>query len=177
MPMMTVTKLARLCGLSRTTVLYYESEGLLKPSIRTDSNYRVYGEKEVETLRQIRLYRSVGMSVRDIRTILSGPKNDVASALKRRLADVDKEIRVLRGHQQAILKLLQIKSLRKSTRKMTKDKWVAVMKAAGFTEADMHRWHREFERSAPTDHQEFLEFLHIPEKEIVGIREWSRKNA
>jgi DNA-binding transcriptional MerR regulator len=173
--MMTVSKLASICGLSRTTVLYYESEGLLKPAVRTDSNYRVYGEKEVATLRQIRVYRGVGMSVREIRTILSRPQNDVALALKRRLADVDKEIEVLRGHQQAILKLLQIKSIRKKTRDMTKDKWVAVMKAAGFTDNDMHRWHREFEKSAPKDHEEFLNFLHIPEKEITSIREWSRK--
>jgi DNA-binding transcriptional MerR regulator len=174
--MMTVSKLAQLCGLSRTTVLYYESENLLKPSIRTDANYRVYGERELDTLRQIRVYRSVGMSVREIRLLLAGPQNDVASALKRRLAEVDKQIEALRGHQQAILKLLQNKSIRKSTRKMTKDKWIEIMKAAGFTETDMHRWHREFERSAPNDHQEFLQFLHIPDKEIASIREWSRKS-
>jgi hypothetical protein len=38
----------------------------------------------------------------------------------------------------------------------------------------MHRWHREFEKSAPEEHQEFLEFLHIPADEIKAIREWSR---
>ncbi len=173
--MMTVSKLAKLCGLSRTTVLYYESEGLLKPLVRSDSNYRVYGEREVQRLRQIRVYRAVGMSVREIRSVLAGPETDVGSALQRRLAEVDKEIEVLRGHQQAILKLLQIKSIRKKDRKMTKEKWVAVMKAAGFSEDDMHRWHKEFEKSAPNDHQEFLQFLHIPDKEIASIREWSRK--
>ncbi len=175
--MMTVSKLARACGLSRTTVLYYESQGLLRPGERTGSNYRVYGEKEAKALRQIRLYRSVGMSVREIRSVLSGRDSDVSSALKRRLAEVDEEIEILRGHQKAILKLLQNESIQKNKgKKMTKEKWVAVMKAAGFTEEDMHRWHREFEKSAPTDHQEFLQFLHIPEKEIVQIREWSRKN-
>ena len=174
--MMTVSKLARACGLSRTTVLYYESQGLLKPGLRTGSNYRVYGEKEVTLLRQIRTYRSVGMSVREIRSVLSGRDNQVASALRRRLAEVDDEIQELRGHQKAILRLLQNESLQKSKgKKMTKEKWVAVMKAAGFTEDDMHRWHREFEKSAPDDHQEFLQFLHIPDKEIASIREWSRK--
>jgi hypothetical protein len=47
------------------------------------------------------------------------------------------------------------------------------MRAAGFSEADMKRWHVEFERSAPEEHQEFLEFLHIPKEEIASIREWS----
>ncbi|MEK6630671.1 MAG: hypothetical protein AABY89_08040 [Acidobacteriota bacterium] len=57
---------------------------------------------------------------------------------------------------------------------ITKEKWVGIMKAAGFTEPDMQRWHMEFEKSAPDEHQEFLEFLHIPAAEITSIRTWSR---
>jgi hypothetical protein len=49
------------------------------------------------------------------------------------------------------------------------------MRAAGFTEDDMRRWHAVFEKSAPGEHREFLEFLHIPPDEIETIREWSRK--
>lgn len=58
---------------------------------------------------------------------------------------------------------------------MTKDKWVSIMKAAGFSEDDMRRWHREFEKAAPEDHNEFLAYLRIPVAEIQSIREWSRK--
>ena len=57
---------------------------------------------------------------------------------------------------------------------VTKEKWTAIMSAAGFSKVDMHRWHAEFEKSAPEEHQEFLEFLHIPEQEVKAIREWSR---
>ena len=57
---------------------------------------------------------------------------------------------------------------------MTKDKWVAIMKAAGLSEEDMHRWHREFERAAPDDHEEFLKYLQIAPEQIRSIREWSR---
>jgi hypothetical protein len=57
---------------------------------------------------------------------------------------------------------------------ISKDKWVEIMRASGFTEDDMHRWHAEFERAAPEDHQEFLEYLKIPPDEITKIREWSR---
>jgi hypothetical protein len=57
---------------------------------------------------------------------------------------------------------------------MTKEKWVSIMKAAGFNEDDMRRWHREFEKAAPEDHNEFLAYLHIPSAEIRSIREWSR---
>jgi hypothetical protein len=58
---------------------------------------------------------------------------------------------------------------------VTKERWVAIMKSAGFSDDDMHRWHAEFEKSAPEEHQEFLEFLHIPAAELNQIREWSRK--
>ena len=56
---------------------------------------------------------------------------------------------------------------------VTKEKWTSIMRAAGFSEDDMRRWHKEFERSAPEEHQEFLEFLHIPSDEIKSIRHWS----
>ena len=58
---------------------------------------------------------------------------------------------------------------------ITKDKWVAIMKGCGFSSEQMNRWHAEFERSAPAEHQEFLEFLHIQPAEIAHIREESRK--
>jgi hypothetical protein len=51
------------------------------------------------------------------------------------------------------------------------------MQSAGFTNDDMRRWHAEFEKSAPGEHQEFLEFLHIPPAEIDEIRGWSRAEA
>ena len=58
---------------------------------------------------------------------------------------------------------------------ITKQKWVSIMKASGLNEEQMHRWHEEFERSAPEEHQEFLEFLHIPPAEIKSIRAQSGK--
>jgi hypothetical protein len=60
---------------------------------------------------------------------------------------------------------------------ITKDKWVSIMRGCGFSDDQMHRWHQEFEKSAPAEHQEFLEFLHIPTDEIKKIREWSAKGA
>ncbi len=174
--MLSVTQIARRCGLSRTTILYYESCGLLKPALRSASDYRLYGTKEVERLEQICLYRSVGLSVRDIRQLLSAPNSDAVRLLQRRLGELDEEIGQLRGHQHAILRLLQSKKIRR-TDEMTKEKWVAIMKSAGFSEQDMRRWHHEFERSDPQEHQQFLQYLHIPEKEIQSIREWSKKQV
>lgn len=178
--MFTVTQLARRCGMSRTALLYYESIGLMPPPQRSGGNYRCYGEADMQRLLQIRAYRDAGLKLEDIRTILGaareGPGGEAYGVLKRRLLELDAEIGTLRAHQQAILKLLENKALRK-TRMMTKEKWVSIMKGCRFSAEQMHRWHAEFERSAPAEHQEFLEYLHIPAAEIETIRAQSRKEA
>lgn len=175
--MWTVSKLAARCGLSRGTLLYYESIGLLKPPARSAANYRRYGERDLQRLQQICAYRHAGLTLDDIRAILVKPdrrESDAAAVLKRRLVALDGEIETRRAHQRAILKLLQNDSIGRN-KMITKEKWVSIMKASGLTEADMHRWHAEFEKAAPEEHQEFLEFLHIPAAEIRTIRDWSAR--
>ena len=173
--MLTVTRLARRCGLSRSTVLYYESIGLLKPARRTGNRYREYGDKDRQRLEQICVYRNAGLKLRDIRALLDGPDSDASTVLKHRLVEISAEIEKLREHQWAIVRLLQNKHQLRRANVITKEKWVSIMEASGFSEADMHRWHAQFEQSAPSEHQEFLEFLHIPVDEIRSIREWSRQ--
>ena len=174
--MLTVTKLARRCGLSRTALLYYESIGLMRPPQRSGGNYRCYGEADLRRLLQICAYRDAGLKLEDIRQILDRTGGDAFAVLKRRLMELDAEISALRAHQQAILKLLESKTLRKA-KMITKQKWVSIMQGCGFSSEQMHRWHAEFERSAPEEHKEFLEFLHIPAEEIKTIREKSRIGA
>jgi DNA-binding transcriptional MerR regulator len=176
--MLTVSRLAQRCGLSRSTLLYYESIGLLQPSARSATGYRRYGDKDLGRLRQICAYRDAGLKLGDIRALLERPEDDASSVLKRRLLEIDAEVETLRNHQRAILKLLQkFDQFFERTEMNTKEKWVSVMRNAGFSDADMNRWHAAFERSAPDDHQEFLEFLHIPADEIRRIREESRQGA
>ena len=174
---MNISTLARECGLSRSTLLYYESIGLLPSPDRTRGNYRAYAEADLERLRRIRRYRNVGLSLEAIRTLLDQPRSAAAGVLERRLVEIDGEIETLRGHQRAILRLLRRGRSLDRSEAMTKEKWVAVMRRAGFTEDDMGRWHAEFERSAPGEHQEFLEFLHLEPREIARIRAASRRES
>jgi MerR family transcriptional regulator, thiopeptide resistance regulator len=173
--MLTVTKLAQSCGLSRSAVLYYESIGLLKPARRTQANYRAYSGKDAQRLAQICVYRNAGLTLDDIRAIFDQPASGASSILRRRLLALNAEVNKIRTHQQAIGRLLQKTSQMRRTEMMTKDKWVEIMRAAGFSDEDMRRWHAEFEKAAPAEHQEFLEFLHIPAEELKAIREWSRQ--
>ena len=172
---LTITKLARACGLSRATVLYYESLGLLRASRRSAGNYRMYCDADLARLREVCAYRASGLKLGDIRSILDGPRSEAAGVLQRRLLEIASEIETLQEHQRAIARLLGGTNRLRRNRMVTKQKWVEIMRAAGFSEEQMHRWHREFEKAAPTEHQEFLEFLHIPANEVNQIREWSAK--
>jgi DNA-binding transcriptional MerR regulator len=172
---LTVTNLARACKLSRSTLLYYESIGLLPRPRRTAGNYRAYSSKDLDRLRQICIYRDAGVPLADIRALLDGARDDAGAVLQRRFAELGAGIERLRDQQRAIARLLKSAHKLRSTPMVTKEKWTAIMKAAGFSDEDMHRWHAEFEKSAPDEHQEFLEFLHIPADELGRIRAWSRQ--
>ena len=174
---LTVTRLAKSCNLARSTVLYYESIGLLTRPRRSQGNYRVYTETDLVRLRQICIYRDAGLKLTDIRSILDAPRNDASAILRRRFVELSEGIERLRDHQRAIARLLKTTDQLRKIAMVTKEKWTAIMSAAGFSDEDMRRWHAEFEKSAPQDHQEFLEFLHIPPDEIKTIRHWSAKGT
>src|SRR5699024_3528675 len=52
----------------RANIRFYEKEGLLSPQ-RKSNGYRDYTEEDVETLKRIRLLRSIHISLEDIRTL------------------------------------------------------------------------------------------------------------
>ena len=174
---LTVTRLARSCNLARSTVFRYESIGLLTRPRRSAGNYRVYSEKDLDRLRQICTYRDAGLALADIRSILDASGGNAAAVLRRRLTEISEGIERMREHQRAIARLLQTTPQFRRLPVVTKEKFTAVLRASGFTEEDMRRLHAEFESSAPNEHQEFLEFLHIPQEEIRSIREWSRTKS
>ncbi|MBY0156568.1 MerR family transcriptional regulator [Cytobacillus oceanisediminis] len=77
----TVQKLAQMAGVSSRTLRYYDEIGILKPA-RTSSGYRIYGQQEVDRLQQILFYRELGISLDQIKEIISAPAFDAADALK-----------------------------------------------------------------------------------------------
>jgi hypothetical protein len=53
---------------------------------------------------------------------------------------------------------------------VNKEQWVELFRAIGMQDETMARWHREFEERNPKGHQEFLEWLNIPDEETSEIR-------
>lgn len=78
----TVQKLGKMAGVSTRTLRYYDEIGILKPARVNSSGYRIYGQNEVDRLQQILFYRELGVSLENIKDILTSPSFDSIAALK-----------------------------------------------------------------------------------------------
>ncbi|OIK09156.1 MerR family transcriptional regulator [Bacillus sp. MUM 116] len=78
----TVQKLGKLAGISTRTLRYYDEIGILKPARINSSGYRIYGEKEVDRLQQILFFRELGVSLDNIKKIVTAPSFDAEKALQ-----------------------------------------------------------------------------------------------
>lgn len=78
----SVKKLAKLAGVSVRTLHLYDQMGLLKPSVRTEAKYRLYGENELLRLQQILFYKELDFPLQAIAQLLSDPQFDLFQALK-----------------------------------------------------------------------------------------------
>ena len=171
----SIGKLARMCGLSRSTLLYYDSIGLLTPSRRSESRYRLYSEKDKNRLEQICTYRQMGVPLEEIRQLLEMPGSRAEAILENHLVQLSTQIRLLRKQQQAIVQILRDKKLPSKAGIMDKDTWIGILRSTGMNDEDMMRWHREFEKSSPQAHHDFLATLGMNERQIRIIRSFKEK--
>ena len=79
----TVGAVAALTGVSVRTLHHYDHIGLVVPSVRTPAGYRGYTDADIERLHLVLVYRSVGMPLDEIRTILDDSVRDVLEHLRR----------------------------------------------------------------------------------------------
>jgi DNA-binding transcriptional MerR regulator len=78
----TVQKLSKMAGISTRTLRYYDEIEILKPARINSSGYRIYGQEEVDRLQQILFYRELGVSLENIKEIVTKPTFDGAKALR-----------------------------------------------------------------------------------------------
>jgi len=63
---MNINEVSRLLDIPRSTIRYWESEGLLRPVREDSNNYRQYNRNDIIQVSDIWLYRMLGMSVKEI---------------------------------------------------------------------------------------------------------------
>ena len=84
---MNIGDASKVTGVSVKMIRYYEEIGLIRPAVRTNSGYRVFAQKDVETLRFVRRSRDLGFTVKQISTLLGlWQDRDRASADVKQLA-------------------------------------------------------------------------------------------
>lgn len=171
--MYKISELARKFGLSRSTLLYYDHIGLLRPSGRSEAGYRLYSPNDRDRLAAICSFRHAGLAIEDIRRVLSMEEDATGVVLQRRMHELGEEISALQTQQHLLGKMLQIRSLGKLPVTIDKQAWIEMLRAAGMDEAAMKRWHIEFEHRAPEAHHQFLLALGISEDETLFIRKQS----
>ncbi|MGB5485799.1 MAG: MerR family transcriptional regulator, partial [Lysobacterales bacterium] len=80
--MFTIGQVAKKYSLSRSTLIYYDSIGVLTPSGRSESNYRLYSEDDMKKMDRIQLFRSTGLSLDSIALLLQSESSELSSTLE-----------------------------------------------------------------------------------------------
>jgi len=91
----TIGALAKSTGLTVDTLRYYEKQGLLKPSGRSSTGYRLFSAEAVSQLNFIRQAKAVGFTLKEIQELIA--------------LQVSKEADCQAVHAVATLRLQQIK--------------------------------------------------------------------
>ncbi len=171
----SISRLAGLFGLSRSTLLYYDRIGLLSPSDRSAAGYRIYTQEDHDRLERICTFRHTGVALADIKKLLASGKPPSVTILENRLREIGQQVSDLRNQQQAIIRLLQEMISNVYGPVIDKEMWVKMLAAAGMDEPAMMKWHAEFESRSPAAHHDFLLSLGIPKTEALEIQNWSRQ--
>ena len=107
--MFSIGQLCKEFHLSRSTLLYYDSIGLLVASERSGVNYRKYSEEDRTRLGQICAFREAGVPLRQIKDMLDKEGRGEREILEKRLRELNTEIRYLRLQQKLIVDMLQMR--------------------------------------------------------------------
>ena len=166
--MQTISRLAHEYGLSRSTLLYYDSIGLLCPSGRSPAGYRLYSDADAARLRRIVAMRELGVPLERVRAALDRTEDREVGILLERMLAINAEIDRLRDQQHAIFCLIETDgSLRniKPRLHLLRD----FGRALGVTDNTSAAVHAAFERASPDLHRRFLSYLGFTPKEIASL--------
>lgn len=109
---MKIGQIAKASGVRIDTLRYYEKEGLIRPSFRTDAGYREYDQSAVQQMQFILKAKALGFSLQEIRELLSlridrdhHPCSEVKELAEAKLASIEKKIAELQRMHQALKRI------------------------------------------------------------------------
>ncbi len=108
---LTIGALAKLAGVNVQTIRFYERKGLLKPSARLPSGYRLYDAECAKRLNFIIQAKGLGFSLREAKGLLSlrvrsaGNPDLVRAKVEKKLEDIQRKIAQLRQLEKTLKRL------------------------------------------------------------------------
>lgn len=109
---MKIGQIAKASGVRIDTLRYYEKEGLIRPSFRTDAGYREYDQSAVQQMQFILKAKALGFSLQEIRELLSlridrdhHPCSEVKELAEAKLASIEEKIAELQRMHRALKRI------------------------------------------------------------------------
>ncbi len=72
---MNISEMEKYTGLAKQNIRFYEKKGLLHPSRNKENGYREYEQNDLLVIKEIILYRKLGITIEDIKLIMEGKKS------------------------------------------------------------------------------------------------------
>jgi MerR family transcriptional regulator, copper efflux regulator len=80
-----ISEVARLSGFTPSALRYYEQAGVLSPTERTPSGYRLYGDRDLERLRLVARAKDLGCTLEEVGELLHAWEDDQCGPVQHRL--------------------------------------------------------------------------------------------
>lgn len=108
---MRIGDLSRRTGVPASTLRYYETEGLLEPTERTEAGYRIYDKCAASRVLLIRRAQRVGLTLSDIRALVMPEVNaagtGIAAIAENRLFEIERRLTSLLIQRHELAALVQ----------------------------------------------------------------------
>jgi len=99
--LMQIGEVAERTGLSLRTIRYYEEDGLVVPSARSQGGFRLYTDDDVDRLRVVKRMKPLDFSLEQMRDLL-GIVDRLASGVRLPKAERGQLLDKLAGYRQAV---------------------------------------------------------------------------
>jgi DNA-binding transcriptional MerR regulator len=104
---LTVGRTADLVGVSVRTLHHWDAIGLVRPSGRSWSGYRLYSGDDVTRIHRVLVYRELGFPLAEIGKLLDDPEVDARTHLRRQRSDLVERIAHLQTMVSSVDRMLE----------------------------------------------------------------------
>ena len=93
----TISDFAKLMGISRQTLIYYDRIGLFKPIKTLKNGYRLYSQSQINIINLILMLSEMGVPLKEIKSIINRISPDTAiKVLEKQRLEAQKQLRRLK---------------------------------------------------------------------------------